>query len=184
MSAGIALLAALALLGGCALILAAALLLAVLVWAKIDPGPELPAHAEVERAERFQRDVEEHEAAVERRLERRGRETVVWSSATFPAFVIVFAVFMLIGAWSAVADHAEAGGGPVSASLLLRPLWLPWIPALLTALIGMAERRRNWERWPQWKRDLEVERRRNRRRRDARSRLEGIRRAASRRRTL
>lgn len=175
MSAGIALLAGLALVGGCALILLASLFLAVVVSAAIDSGPVSSARDRTERAERFHRDREEHEAAAERRLARGGRETVVWPRATFPMFLVVFAVFMLFGAWSAVADHAEAGGGPVPAALLLRPLWIPWIPASAAALIIMADRRRNWERWPQWRKEEEREKRRSARRRRHRNRIAGMR---------
>src|SRR5690606_28928382 len=179
MSSGVALLAGLALVGGCALILAFALFLAVLVSGKVDPGPAPPVSAQAERAERFRRDREEHEAEVERGLERRGREGVVWPRATFPTFLIVSAVFAVFGAWSAVADHAAAGGGPVPLSLLLRPLWLPWVPALLAALIIMADRRRNWERWPRWRKERERERRRSARRRRHRSRIANMYRFAS-----
>lgn len=183
MTPGIAFLAGLALVAGSVLFVAFALVVATVVAVKIDPGPDVPPRAQVERAELHERERGAHEDALDRLERERGRERVVGSPLVFPVFAVVFALFMLFGAWTAVADHADAGGGPVSASLLLRPLWLPWIPASLSALIIAANRRRNWERWPQWRKDREIERRREKERRGRESRLASLRRAVSPRRT-
>ncbi|GAB3656222.1 hypothetical protein [Glycomyces tarimensis] len=183
MSPATALLAGLALVAGSVFVVTAAVLAAAAIAARINPEPDVPVEDRIERAEDEHRRREAHEERM-RQLERRsGRESIDSTHLVFPTFGIVFVLFMCFGAWSAVLDHADAGGGPVPVSVLLRPLWLPWIPALIAGLIAAAGYRRAYERWPQWKKDLEAERRRAKRHRGHRSRLDGLRRSASRRRS-